>query len=224
MSFKKMKNVFALFLLLFTPLTRYFKNKTRMKSLIAVAIFALFLGVNAHASDTLIVKKYRSVGVQSNTYLIDHPLFFNRGTSITYTHDFFVKKRHHLAVMPQFGVLNIPNIEQKFIFSAALQYKFVGKRRFEAAAFVGVNYVLSKLDYDVFEYEGTALVNKGNTLNHFGPSAGVTLGFKVWKRPTYSITPFLGISVIQFGQTYPPNLFKNYRQSLNIGVNVNFHK
>jgi hypothetical protein len=195
-----------------------------MRQLFFVFLFHLTLCLNCQASDTLWVKKYKSFGIQSNTFLIDHPLFFNRGTSMFYSHDFLVKKKNHLAISPQVGFLKILEIEQKFIFTAALQYKYIGKKRFEASAFIGANYILSKLDYDLLEYEGNSLVNKGNAQYHFGPSAGITFGYKVWKRKHYSISPFVGLSVIQFGQNYRPSLFKNYKQSLNIGLNINLHK
>jgi hypothetical protein len=164
--------------------------------------------------------KSNSVGVQSNTYLIEHPLFFNRGISFNYSRSLVSRGKHHLELTPQLGYLNIPNIERKYMLGTLLQYKFIPKKRFYLQGNLGFNYILSALRYDRFEYENAQWVNKGNKLHHLGPTAGLGLGYKLFSKSKHAILPSIGFTTTQFDIDYNKNLFKNYKPSLNIGLNI----
>ncbi len=163
----------------------------------------------------------QSFGVQGGLILLGNPFVLYPTVSLSYSKTILGHRQHQLAVLPQIGVVLLPTIETKYLFSTALQYKYVGRKRFEASVFLGLNYQLRQLQYDRYAFEDNALVNKGSTLHQLGPTLGLNLGFKALKKRNFSISPFLGISLTQLNKNYQPNLFTGYRPSLNFGITFN---
>jgi hypothetical protein len=185
----------------------------------------LCFGANLLAAQAVFTPDFppdkRGFSSQYNLYLVGHLLLISQGLTVSYFHNVAGSKRYRLLLSPQFSTFSVLQENRKFIFTGALYYKFVAKKRFETAAFVGLNYVLSRLDYARYEYEGIVLTNKDRFLDHFGPSVGASLGYKIIKRPRFSIAPFLGVAHTLFNKSYEPNLFEGYKPSFNLGFILN---
>ncbi|WP_462249788.1 hypothetical protein [Ferruginibacter sp.] len=166
-------------------------------------------------------KYSKSFGLQGSLYLLEHPLGFYPGVTLSYSKNIVGNKRHQLAIFPQIGLLILPDVESRYIFTAALQYKYISKKRFEGNIFIGASYILTRLAFDRYEYENATLKNKGNLLHHAGPSAGFNLGYKVIKKKKYSISKQIGISFTKFNKSYTPSLFSGYKPAVNIGIILN---
>lgn len=196
-----------------------------MKSflLICFALSVFFAKLNAQTAESgsEAKSKPQTFGINGSLYLLEHPLGFYPGISFSYSKYVTGSNRHQIALAPQFGLLIIPDVENKYIFTVALQYKYASKKRFEAFASIGANYVLTKLAFDRYEYEGTEFKNKGNLLHKIAPSAAFGVGYKIIKKKRFSISPQLGLSVIKFNKSYTNSLFSGYKPSFNIGITIN---
>lgn len=164
----------------------------------------------------------QSFGIQGGLALsLLQPLALSPFVNLSYSKTIVGHKTHQLAFFPQFGVIFLKNIETKFLLSTSLQYKYLAIKRFETNVFLGINYQLRRLQYDRYQFEDNTLKNKGRNLHQFGPTLGINIGYKLIKKRSYSITPFLGFSLTKLNKSYVPNLFDGYKPRLSIGVNFN---
>jgi hypothetical protein len=163
----------------------------------------------------------QSFGIQGGLVLLGNPFVLYPAVNLSYSKTILGKKQHQLAVLPQIGVILLPTIETKFLFSASMQYKYVGRKRFEANVFLGLNYQLRQLAYDRYAFEDNTLVNKGSMLHQVGPTIGLNIGYKIIKKNHFSISPFIGISLTQLNKNYEPNLFAGYKPSATFGITFN---
>ena len=194
----------------------------KYKILFLFFIMVFHYGLKAQdANDSIVSTRDESYGIQYNPYLLEPPVYFYNGFTISYSKKIVGEKRVQLFVSPQIGRINIPNVEKKIIFSGILQYKYVSKKRFEASVSLGLNYILTRLDYDRYEYENNVFTNKGKLLHQIAPSTGFNVGYKVIKRQKFSLSPFVGVSIIKLNKTYQPNLFAGYKPDIIIGINLN---
>ncbi|MBY0479084.1 MAG: hypothetical protein K2Q24_15660 [Chitinophagaceae bacterium] len=196
-----------------------------MKSLLLICLalssFVVKIDAQSTVSGSKNKNKPQTFGIHGSLFLLEHPLGFYPGITFTYSKYVTGSNRHQIAVAPQFGLLVIPDVENKYIFTVALQYKYASKKRFEASASIGANYILTRLAFDRYEYEGTEFKNKGNLLHKIAPSAAFSVVYKIIKKKKFSISPQLGVSVIKFNKSYTNNLFTGYKPSFNIGININ---
>jgi hypothetical protein len=190
--------------------------------LISILVLTFVINTTKGQVNTEIKPEKQGFGIQYNQYLTGHPLIFSSGFTATYYNRRWGNDHHGLFISPQFSTFSVANEDRKFIFTGAIFYKYTPKKRFEATAFVGLNYILSRLDYDRYEYEGIELTNRGRFLHHVGPSVGVNFGYKIFKTKDYSISPNFGITLTQFNKNYKANLFEGYKPSLHIGINFNY--
>jgi hypothetical protein len=171
-------------------------------------------------NDLAKVQKH-SFGVQAGLTLLENPFVLYPNVNLSYSKTITGDKRHRLALLYQLGAIFLPDIETKILLSAAAQYKYVSKKRFEANVFLGLNNQLRVLAYDRYQFEDNMLKNKGSFLYQLGPTAGVNLGYKVLKKENYSITPFLGVSLTKLNKNYQPNLFTGYKPNFSLGITIN---
>lgn len=171
-------------------------------------------------NDLTKVQKH-SFGVQAGLTLLENPFVLYPNVNLSYSKTITGDKRHRLALLYQLGAIFLPDIETKILLSAAAQYKYVSKKRFEANVFLGLNNQLRVLAYDRYQFEDNMLKNKGSFLYQLGPTAGVNLGYKVLKKENYSITPFLGVSFTKLNKNYQPNLFTGYKPNFSLGITIN---
>lgn len=195
-----------------------------MFKVFSVVIFSLFTaylcqGQAAVNNDPPFHKQ--SFGIQGGLTLLGNPFVLYPAVNLSYSRTILGEKQHQLAVFPQVGVILLPEIENKFLFSASMQYKYVAKKRFEASVYLGLNYQLRQLAYDRYQFEDNELKNKGKSLHQFGPTLGLNIGYKVIKRKNFSISPFVGISLTQLNKNYEPNLFAGYKASATFGITFN---
>jgi hypothetical protein len=183
-------------------------------------IIMLFLGVyKSYAQEPR--KINQSFGLQAGLILLENPFVLYPSVNLSYSRSFMEKGRHQLAILPQLGFITLPTIENKFLFSTSIQYKYVSKKRFEANVFLGLNYQLRQLQYDRYEFDGSALVNKGSFLHQFGPTTGFNIGYKIVKKEHYSISPNIGFSLTKLNKNYQANIFEGYKPSIFIGITIN---
>lgn len=166
-------------------------------------------------------KNLQSFGIQGGLSLLENPFVLYPTVNLSYSKTILEHNRHQLAVFPQIGAIFLPTIENKYLLSVSLQYKYISKKRFEANFFLGINYQLRRLAYDRYQYEDNELKNKGKNLHHFGPTIGSNIGYKLIKKTTFSITPFLGVSLTKLNKNYKPDLFVGYKPSLTFGITLN---
>jgi hypothetical protein len=185
-----------------------------------VLILMLFLGsFKSYAQETN--KVNQSFGLQAGLILLENPFVLYPSVNLSYSRSFLVKGRYQLAFMPQLGFIPLPTIENKFLFSTSLQYKYVSEKRFEANVFLGLNYQLRQLQYDRYALEGNELVNKGSILHQFGPTTGLNIGYKIIKKEKYSISPNIGFSFTKLNKIYQANIFQGYKPTVLIGITIN---
>jgi hypothetical protein len=163
----------------------------------------------------------QSFGIQGGLTLLENPFVLYPIINLSYSRTFMGEERHQLALLPQVGAILLPGIETKFLISTSLQYKYISRKRFEASAFLGINYQLRKLDYDRYQFEDNMLVNKGSVLHQVGPTTGIDIGYKIIKKENFSVSPFLGISLTKLDKDYQSAVFTGYRPSFVFGVNIN---
>ncbi len=195
-----------------------------MKKSIFTIIFTFIIFCESEAQNKVIDKTSfhsQSFGIQGGLTLLENPFVLYPIVTLSYSKTILGTKRHQLAILPQFGAIFLPSIENKFLLSTTLQYKYISKKRFEANIFLGINYQLRRLAYDRYQYEDNVLKNKGKSLHQFGPTSGINIGYKVIKKQKFSITPFLGISITKLNKNYQPNLFVGYKPSLTFGLTFN---
>ena len=166
-------------------------------------------------------KNLQSFGIQGGLSLLENPFVLYPTVNLSYSKTILEHNRHQLAVFPQIGAIFLPTIENKYLLSVSLQYKYISKKRFEANIFLGLNYQLRRLAYDRYQFEDNQLKNKGKHLHQLGPTMGINIGYKVIKKSSYSITPFLGVSLTKLNRNYTPNLFIGYKPSLTFGLTFN---
>lgn len=195
-----------------------------MKKSIFTLIFTIILFCESKAQDKVNDRTSfhsRSFEIQGGLTLLENPFVLCPTVSLSYSKTILGRNRHQLAILPQFGVIFLPDIERKYLLSTSLQYKYISKKRFEANTFLGVNYQIRRLAYDRYQFEDNVLKNKGKSLHQFGPTLGTNIGYKVIKKTDFSITPFLGISLTKLNKNYQPNLFVGYKPSLTFGLTFN---
>ncbi len=163
----------------------------------------------------------QSFGIQGGLTLLENPFVLYPIINLSYSRTFLGEERHQLALLPQVGAIILPGIETKFLISTSLQYKYISRRRFEASAFLGINYQLRKLSYDRYQFEENMLVNKGSVLHQVGPTTGINVGYKIIKKETYSVSPFIGISLTKLNKDYQSEAFTGYKPSVVFGININ---
>jgi hypothetical protein len=163
----------------------------------------------------------KSFGIQGGLSLLENPFVLYPTVNLSYSQNILGRNRHQLAIFPQLGAIILPNIENKYLLSTSLQYKYVSKKRFEANTYLGINFQLRRLAYDRYQFEDNKLTNKGKYLHQFGPTMGVNIGYKIIKNSSFSITPFLGISLTKLNKNYNPDLFAGYKPSLTFGLTYN---
>ncbi len=162
-----------------------------------------------------------SFGVQGGLTLLENPFVLYPNINLSYAKTIEGNKRHRLALLYQLGAIFLPDIETKFLFSVAAQYKYVSPRRFEANLFFGLNNQLRMLSYDRYQFDGNMLNNKGRYLYQIGPIAGLNIGYKVVKKEKFSLAPFFGISLTKLNKNYQPSLFTGYKPNFSFGVVLN---
>jgi hypothetical protein len=162
-----------------------------------------------------------SFGLQTGLTLLENPLVFYPNVHLSYSKTIAGNKRGGLAILYQLGGIFLPDVETKFLFSTAAQYKYVSKKRIEANVFFGLNNQLRRLAYDRYQFDGTTLKSKGRYLYQLGPTLGVNAGYKVIKNEKFSLTPFLGVSLTKLNKDYQSNLFTGYKPSVAFGINLN---
>jgi hypothetical protein len=169
-------------------------------------------------------KSHESVSIIASLYLLEHPLAFYPGGTIVYAKKIGGSETHQIRLSPQLGFVSVPDVETKFIVTTALQYAYRPKAAFVADVYVGINYILSRLAYERYEYMNAELVSKGKTLHHWGPSVGMNLGFQFFRKRKYSIGPMLNLGLTRFNKSYTNNFFEGYKTNIGIGITVNKQK
>ncbi|MBO0931475.1 hypothetical protein [Fibrella aquatilis] len=163
----------------------------------------------------------RSFGVQGGLSLLENPFVLYPIVGLSYSQTALGFRRHQLAIFSQLDVIMLPTIETKFLFSTSLQYKYISKKRFESAIFLGLNYQLRKLAYDNYQFEDNVLKNKGSYLHQIGPIAGINIGYKLIKKKNYSVSPFFGVSMIKLNKSYKPGVLSGYKPNFTFGLFLN---
>jgi hypothetical protein len=159
-------------------------------------------------------------GIHAGLTLLEAPVVFYPNIGVSYSKTFYGKGIHQLAFHPQFQFITLPSIEQKFLFSGNLEYKFQPKWRFEAGLFAGINYQLRKSEYDRYEYQENQLENIGKIRHQAGPILGVQLGYKLFKRTNFSLSPNLGFSLTKLRNSYTHKLSEGYVPTLSLGIKL----
>jgi hypothetical protein len=193
---------------------------------VAVSLLLLFIsaGINGQSlSRGNIPVHEQSFGIQGGFILLENPFVLYPVINLSYSRTVWVQGRHQFLVMPQAGIILLPGIENKFLFSLSAQYKYVSEKRFEASLFAGMNYQLRQLKYDRYEFDGSGLKNKGNYLHQFGPVAGISAGYKLIKRKKFSISPQVHFSFIKLNKNYANGLLQGYKPFLSFGTNLTTH-
>jgi hypothetical protein len=169
-------------------------------------------------------KSHESFSLIGSLYLLEHPLSFYPGGTIVYAKKIGGSETHQIRLSPQLGFVSVPDVETKFIVTTALQYAYRPKAAFVADVYIGINYILSRLAYERYEYVNTELVSKGNTLHQWGPSAGINLGFQFFRKRKYSIGPMLNLGLTRFNKSYTNNFFEGYKTNIGLGITINKQK
>jgi hypothetical protein len=177
---------------------------------------------SAYDSNTRFPKQY--VALQGGLTLLEAPAVFYPDIGISYSRTFMGKGVHQLSLHPQFHLITLPAIEKKFLLSANAEYKLQTNWCLEANFFVGLNYQLRKLAYDRYEYKQGKLENIGSVIHQFGPTFGSHLGYKILARRTFSLSPYIGISLTKLRNSYTHTFTEGFIPSAFFGLKFNLSK
>jgi hypothetical protein len=162
--------------------------------------------------------------LQGGLTLLEAPVVFYPNVGINYSKTIWGKKTHQLAINPQFQFITIPKIEQKFLLAATAEYKFQPKWRFEASVFAGVNYQLRKFNYDRLAFQNGNLENIGSVKHQVGPVLGFHLGYKIFRKNAYSISPYFGFSLTKLRDSYTNTFTDGFVPTAFLGIKANLNK
>ncbi len=192
-----------------------------MKRFILICCSLVALNSHFFAQEKDVTTPNFSLSVERRSFLLGHPLVFNGGWNVAFCKTFYGNEKHQLVFFPQIGYISEKNIQTRFIVNASVMYRFNSPKRFEAAVFLGANYILSRLAYDNYEYENNILVNKGKYSSWVAPSAGFRVGYKFVKKENYSLSPFIGFSTLRLNKSYVNSLIEGFKLAFSIGITYN---
>jgi hypothetical protein len=161
--------------------------------------------------------------IQAGLTLLEAPIVFYPNIGLSYSKTFYGNRDHQLAFNPQFQFITLPSIEHKYLLSGNLEYKFQPKWRFEVNVFAGINYQLRKNLYDRYEYKNNQLENVGKIRHQIGPTLGLQLGYKIFRRTNFSISPNLGFSLTKLRKSYINKWNEGFVPTLSFGIKLNIN-
>ena len=164
------------------------------------------------------------ISLQGGLTLLEAPVIFYPNIGISYSKTLLGKGVHQLAINPQFQFISLPTIENKFLLSANAEYKLQTKWRLEINVFVGLNYQLRRFEYDRYEFKDGKLKNVGNLKHQIGPTFGSHLGYKILRRKTFSLSPYLGFSLTKLRNSYTNSFTEGFVPSAFLGLKLTLTK
>jgi hypothetical protein len=164
------------------------------------------------------------ISLQGGLTLLEAPVIFYPNIGISYSKTLLGKGVHQLAINPQFQFISLPTIENKFLLSANAEYKLQTKWRLEINVFVGLNYQLRRFAYDRYEFKDGKLENVGNLKHQIGPTFGSHLGYKILRRKTFSLSPYLGFSLTKLRNSYTNTFTEGFVPTALLGFKLNLNK
>ena len=157
-----------------------------------------------------------------DSYLLDHPLLLYPGISIQYSYPFFSKGFHHFCYGPTLGFVSVPNVETRWLMGAGVHYTAKFTKRFFAGAELNGYYILTKLDYDRYEYDGQGnFVNQGRFLHRVAPGFALNFGWDIVRREKYQLGLLFQTRVIRFDKSYTNKFLEGFKQAFSLGVSLN---
>ena len=160
------------------------------------------------------------ITLHRGTTLLDN-VYPNIG--ISYSRTLIGKGVNQLAINPQFQLIRLPDVENKFLMSINLEYKLQTKWRLETNIYIGINYQLRRLAYDRYEYKDGSLKNIGNLRHQVGPTLGLQLGYKAFSRKAFSLSPFLGFSLTKLRNSYTHTFTDGFVPTAFLGLKFNIN-
>jgi hypothetical protein len=192
-----------------------------MKQLLLKSFLILlpFLGT---CQDNLAILK-NQVSISYDNTLLNHPLLFSSGFNIRYGRILVQQTRHSITAVGSFGFINTPEIDNRLLFGVGGEYSVHFFKRFSFSVGLQANYILSVLDYDVFEYNSEgAWKNQGKLLHKFSPNSYFSLGGDFLHKQTYRIGAFLEASLMRLNKSYERKFLEGYVPTFSIGLKSNF--
>jgi hypothetical protein len=147
---------------------------------------------------------------------------FRKGLNVFYSWKIAGNTRHQIYISPQIGYLADPGIQTRLLQTVSLDYNLNVTKRLELVAFFGFGHILTKLNFDRYEYNQNGdFENKGKFHGQLSPSYGGRIGWKLFKRANYSITPYVGLSSIKIDRSYNGTI-KGFKGATSVGLTFNF--
>lgn len=147
---------------------------------------------------------------------------FRKGVNVFYSWKIIGNNRHQIYLSPQIGFIADPGIQSRLLQTVSVDYNLNVTKRLELGAFFGFGHILTKLNFDRYEYNKNGdFENKGKFRGQLSPSYGGRIGWKLFKKASYSITPYVGLSSIKIDRSYNGNI-KGFKGATSVGLTFNF--
>lgn len=200
--------------------------KIILRSVLIIIILLLQLGIKARAQESeKEVTSRQKFGLEYKSYAIGKGTekgLFRKGFNAFYSWQILGNNKHQISVSPQIGFVFDPGIQTRLLQTFAVDYNVNFTRRLEMGAFFALSHVLTKLDFDRYEYNKNGdFKNEGKFRRQFSPSYGGRIGWKLIKNANFSISPYVGLSFIKLDRSYNGTI-KGFKGTGAVGLSFNF--
>jgi hypothetical protein len=190
-------------------------------ALFRLQLLVIFLPLVGWSQSRTMLK--HQISVSYDDTLLNHPLLFSKGLNTRYHRTLIQKKLHSLSALSSFGFVSTPNIDNRLIIGLGAEYSLYFLKRLSLASGLQSNYVLTILDYDIFEYNADGnLEKKGNLIHKFSPSMHLTLLADILRRDKINLALFLETRLTRLNESYKRKFLEGYVPTISIGLKSKF--
>ncbi len=192
-----------------------------LKSLLLLLPIAASCQDSTNRQTLSLLKNQISAGFDNT--LLAHPLQLSRGLTVRYNRALIQHKIHSVSATGSFGFINTPEIDTRLVYGIGGEYAVHFLRRFSIASGLQANYVLSVLDYDLYEYNAVGTwENTGNLLHHFSPSIYISLRGDILQKTSFTIGAFLELRMTRLYESYAKRFMEGYVPTISLGLTSKF--
>ena len=192
-----------------------------MKQLLLKSLLTLLPLVGTCQESTALLKN--QITISYDNTVLNHPLLFSSGLNIRYGRVLYQYTRHSVSAIGSFGFINTQEIDNRLLFGVGSEYSVHFFKRLSFSIGVQAHYILTVLDYDVFEYNSEGVwENQGNLLHKFSPNTYCSLGGDFLQKQTYRIGAFLEARLMRLNESYERKFLEGFVPTFSIGLKSNF--
>ncbi len=192
-----------------------------------IVVFCIFISavsvVGAQKLPSAPASFRHQTSVSYDKTLLNHPLLFSDGLTARYRRSLKKRAQHDLGIITSVGWVTTKDVDDRVILGAGGEYSLRVFRRIDCSVGIQAQYILTVLDYDLYEYTSQgAWENRGSLLHKFSPGAHCSLAGNVIRQPEFCVGVFLEVRMTRFLESYDKNFFEGYVPTLAFGLKTKF--